>query len=56
MNIKSFVFWTGVGVAAIVVSYFVIEWLKNNERLITATPHKEIGFHTIKHEPVPATA
>jgi phage host-nuclease inhibitor protein Gam len=47
MNIKTFLFWSGVCALAIVISYLIIEWLKSNGFLASIKPKREIGFHAI---------
>ncbi len=55
MNIKTFLFWTAVGVVAITVSYFLIQWLKGSVENLAQKPRKEIGFHAIEANAVAAS-
>jgi hypothetical protein len=56
MNFTTFLFWSGVIVVAILVSYMIIEWLKSNRPLIGIKPKRQMGFHAIKadHEALAA--
>lgn len=49
-----FLFWTGVVVAGMVVSHFIIEWFKGRRATAAQANRREIGFHAAKEELTPA--
>ena len=50
LNIKTFLFWSGVVALGSIVAYFLIEWLKNPAMALMQKSQREIGFHAIKAE------
>ena len=50
VNIKTFLFWTGVVAFGSIIAYFLIEWLKTPIMALIRVPRREIGFHAIKAE------
>ncbi len=51
MNLKSFLFWTGVVAFGIIAAYILIEWLKTAPAIaLFKKPRREIGFHAIEAE------
>jgi hypothetical protein len=62
MNTKTFFFWSGVAVVALVGSWLVIRWLVKHEQReqaeqerqeaerLAAAPRREAGFHAILKE------
>jgi hypothetical protein len=68
MTAKSFMFWTGVGIATLAGSYLLIRWfIKNEEEQIAKqqrneakksaeAPIREAGFHAIAKDHAIVTA
>jgi hypothetical protein len=50
MNVKMFLFWSGVVALGIMVAYVLIEWLREPTLRLVSRPRREIGFHSIKAE------
>jgi formate-dependent nitrite reductase membrane component NrfD len=44
MNVRTFVFWTGVVTVAIIVAHLVIEWMNDAKTLAVETARRPIGF------------
>jgi len=68
MNVKSFVFWSGVGIVILTGSYLLIrcfikreeeqraEQLANEAKKFDSAPRREAGFHSIAKDHAAAAA
>jgi hypothetical protein len=50
LNIKSFLFWSGVVALGILAAYMLMEWLKTPAMALLQKPRREIGFHAVNAE------
>jgi hypothetical protein len=48
MNLKLFLFWSGVVAMGVVVAYLLIEYLKRPAITLVSKPRREIGFHAVE--------
>ena len=48
MNIKTFLFWSGVVALGTIVAYFLIKLLKTPALALIHARRREIGFHAVK--------
>jgi len=50
MNLRIFLFWSGVVAVGIIVACILVEWLRTPALALVQKPRREIGFHAIKAE------